>query len=653
MSTTAIQLPEISLINSWQIEKEQQKYFKHLIQNGLKNVLQSHHDESQNSINPIHWFKDHLPIIKWDVSEENKKSISLLLFYKFRLHSSRFIYDMLSKWLVPGKKTNVSLHYAVDFKFTEDPFHQYIMIQMIMDLGSEADLAIARKNIAHLSREIEVGISSLDQGMRILETKDLSIDDKANLVQDRVVQIMEKKPKAFDRFLFKEMQQFFVYSKDSFKLVRNPRHMTRLICWSYFLRKSLNYAKDPMQSKRDVRIRLLPTKLTTPYQPQNVCGILIGLSYLRENESFGHTQIEQALKSCLDGLEIVQDSFFINRKAVHDVPLFYVEIKKNTGQLFNQREYAKLKQTLPSELKDRIEQLMHPIFMPRNEEEIMRNIVNLNKQLKSQEDIPQIIIQFDKQDETHILFTVILLRVLKSDEDSVQQLCAKYQFAYEFIPERIKIVGRLKKGFSKEANVFYVRMPKHGFLRKDHSLDLYRARQAVLKELYRVFSDVRDYNGGMIAKETEVFSNFKKHMSKVGTYSEVLIENYFYSIMPVIVRSIVSLSLLETLFQILIDLLEDERPSNDGYFLKFAYQTHYIFVYISASNSSFKNVLTEAIDRLKIPRLQLMQSFLQVEDTYYFGLIYQSDRLDDRKRFCDVLRKSLELWRNNQNFSLD
>ncbi len=650
MSIKAINFPEIILLNNGQIPKVQQFCFHDVIYSNLKKTLDFPPSGFTCEDDFLDFFKKKLPIVFWDCTVE-RLSVSLIIFYDFSLYSSRFVYDMLAKWLIPGKQLNISFHLALDFKFTGNLSHQYIMTQLNIEVDNEADMYLIKKNIPRASKEIEEGISSYDRRIHILENKNLALDDQVNLIQDRITHLMEKKPTYFDRKLYREMQHFLILSTEAFKVVRSVRHLTRVICWHYLFRRSLGYVKNPSNFKRLLKVRLMPTSLHIPYQPQNVLGIVIGLSYLRENESFGLDQIEKAIKFCLPEVEILRDSFLSSQKGAFDVPIFYLEIKKTASQPFYQEELTKLKTLLPIEFKDRIEQLMNPIFMPRNEEEIMRNILNLNKQLHSIDDIPQIIIQFDKQDETHIVFMVILLRVVKVDEESVQEICSKYQFAYEYIPESIKIVGKLKKRYSKEANVFYVRLSKEGFLRKDHSLDLYKARQSVLAELYRVFKDVRDYNGGMIAKESEVFSIFKERLRMQGHFSEVLLENFFYSLSPVIIRSIISLDLLSTSFQFFLDLLEDERPTTDGYLIRFIYQPHYIFVNIAAVDATFKNVIAEALDRLKIPRLQLIKSFLQIEQTFYFTLVYQSDRLDDRKIFCDLLGKTMKLWQNKKAFS--
>lgn len=641
--------PQITILQQSKIDRKQAFYYEELARYNLAKVLEGDKKSYQTDEEKIDSFKSILPFSLWELDEVSPCSASLIFIYKYRIYSSKFIYDLISKWLVPGRELNISRYYGVDFEFKLEPNQRYIMIEVLLDVETELDISIMKKTLPHLCKEIEVGVTSIDQGMRILEVKGMNLPDKISQVQELIFSLINNKTRYFDRDLLREMQQFFVLSKDTFKQIRSHRYLVRLICSQYFFRKSFSFFIDPTLSKRLFRVKLMRTTLLSEEGRQKVLGILVGVSYFRENESFGERQIANAVRTYIPSAEVVDDSFLCQKNGRAESSMLYLEFIKSEGVPFTSAEIRLLKNELLEDLKGRVEQLMHPIFMPRNEEEIMRNILNLNKQLKSHDDIPQIIIQFDKQDEMNIVFGVILLRVVKNEEKSVQELCEFYSFKYEFIPDRIKIVGRVKKGYSKEANVFYVRLSKRDFLRKDHSLDLYRARQAVLSELYRIFSDVRDFNGGMIAKENEIFTKLTKHMAQVSASNEVLLENYFYSLTPVIIRSMVSVQLLETSFQIFLDLLEDEKPSNGGYLLKFAYQAHYIFCYIASKDSSFQNLVQERLSLLKVSRFQLITSFLQVEETFYMGLIYQSDRLDERKRFCDVIRGGLELWQKKEH----
>jgi len=83
---------------------------------------------------------------------------------------------------------------------------------------------------------------------------------------------------------------------------------------------------------------------------------------------FGERQIGNAIKAYIPNVDIVSGSFLSYKKRGEGIPLMYLEVVKKDGSLFNFDELHHLKTVLPEDLKDRVEQLMHPIFMPRNEE---------------------------------------------------------------------------------------------------------------------------------------------------------------------------------------------------------------------------------------------------------------------------------------------
>src|SRR5262249_28102216 len=150
-----------------------------------------------------------------------------------------------------------------------------------------------------------------------------------------------------------------------------------------------------------------------------------------------------------------------------------------------------LSKELPIDLKDRIEHLMHPVFMPRNEEEIVRNVLSLSSQIKYIRDIPQLTISFDEQTLTSLFFTVILVRVLKPDSRPIQDTFRRGETFLTYIHDRCRSLGFLRKKYLKEATIFRVKLAKGKFLRRDHSIDLNKARQAIFDELTRLLGDLR------------------------------------------------------------------------------------------------------------------------------------------------------------------
>ncbi|MCH9632134.1 MAG: hypothetical protein S4CHLAM6_04630 [Chlamydiae bacterium] len=638
-------LPEIIIASHSNMEDISHKVpFKQIIQSNLMKMVNDEYDACCTENEKIDFFKKQLPCITWEYNDKAPFKLVIRSVYGYRLYSSKFIYDIISRWLIPGKRLNITSQFGSDFAFEKRPQDSFILVELYLSIENSEDFKTIKETLPVIASEIRVGVSSIRQGIRILEIKGLNVDDKINLVQESIVGLMNQKPEHFDRDLFAEMQRFFVFSQETFKDTREYRHLVRIICWQYLFRKSMRRIEDK-GSQRLLRVKLMKTRLHYPYGAKTVLGVLVGINQIGENERFGEQQITRSIKNCIPSAKLISKSFLSNKRADDKGLVIYAEFEKSDNSRFTFEELTRLRTELPDDLRGRIEQFMHPIFMPRNEEEVMRNILNLSKQLKNHDDIPQIIISFDTQSEHHITYSVVLLRVVKNEGLSVQKLCSQMKFKFELIPDRIKIVGHIKRRYVKEANVFYVRLDKQKFLRKDHSLDLYKARQSILDELYRVFDDVRDYNGGMIAKENELFSTLKKSLkSKKDDFSELILENFFYGITPVIMRSMLEVKLLETSFLILQDHLEDAFTLNDGYILNFSYQNKYVFAYVGSKDPSFQKDVNTALNGLKLTRFQLIQSFMKIEDVFYLGLIFHSERVEERARFCGVIRKSMAIW---------
>ncbi len=633
-------IPAIGISRETEADGRERSVYKRMIAFNLASILDDTFDSLVEEKERSTFLKKAFPSVTWSFGKDAPSSLSLLCIYKYRMYASKFVHDMITRWLVPGKKLNLALSFSSDFFFETDPEQIYIINNMLIDIELSEDLREIKKTLPLLAHEILLGVGSFDRGMRILETKGLNPDEKVNLIQETVINMITRKPGFFDRDLFSEMQHFFVFSQEDFKVLREYRHMVRIICWQYLFRKSLHGPKEAVPLKRLVRVKLMKTRVSG----KSVLGILIGINYLKENESFGQKQIIKSFTACIPQARAVQHSFLSYKSRGEEPLTLYLEAEKINGLPFTGAEMNLLRLKLPEEIKGSIEQLMHPIFMPRNEEEIMKNILNLSRQLRSPGDIPQIVISFDRQGHNHIIFTVILLRIIKNDDFPLQEIFTKSKFKYEFVPDQIKIVGYLKKKYSKQANVFYVRLEKGPFLRKDHSLDLHKARKAILEELYHILGEVRDYNGGMIAKETEAFLHLKRKTESKKYYNELLLENFFYSLTPVIARSMLSPDLLEISFTVFLDLLQDDRVESEGYLIRFFYHPKYVLSYIAARNSGFSNYLQKVLEGLKYSRFQLISTMIHVDGIFYLGFIFHSEWQEERKEFCEVLQRGMELW---------
>lgn len=574
-------------------------------------------------------FHSDLPKVKW-VAQEGK--ISLFLLCHFRQHASKFFYDMISRWLFPGRRLWVQFSYAMDFRLPDFDEGLYSFCEIVIDVEKQLDLEMIALTFPILEAEIRLGVLSMYHASRILEIKGLSADEKTSLIQERISRLVQGRPKDFDYDIFPLMQHFLVMCKEEFKSVREIQAMSRIICIFYFFRNLLRKQVENFPQKRQLSLKLVRTRLYLPFGEKEVIGIFVGINFLKENEVFEQRHLITAVQSFLPNVIAVEDSYFSTDSKEDKIHTMYLEIEKENQEKITSLELMKLKTHLPEEIKGRVEQLIRPVFMPRNEEEVMRNVVTLSNQLRYLRDIPQVILSFDEQTGEELSFTVILLRLLTPGSLSVQDLFSSEKTRLPFVLERLKRVGMIRKKYPKEAAVLRVRLNASDFSRVDHSVDLYKARHEVLSEVQKIVGDVRDYNGGMIAKQNELFLILKQSLGEIGQEKEFLLENFFYSLYPVEVRSVIDSELIKILFLMLLELME--KPAS----WLVREEKNKLLILMSVEDISLKQKLIDAVDSMHIPTAELSSLQLEILDEHYLGYIY----------FCEEKEKQVSFFQNIQ-----
>jgi len=591
-------------------------------------------------------FNDLLPLIKISELTNAPCNFSVSLLCKYRQNVSHFFYEMISRWLLPQKRLNVDLFFSSDVRLPRLSDDLLSVAEIVVQIKSTQDLEEIRRNFKQIETELRLGLVSDYQARRILEFKGLSNDGKTAMIQERISSLIQNRSKDFDCGIVSRMQHFLVTCCDEFKSQRDYHHISRMISNLYSLGNLLKQNIEVLPNQRHIVLKLLKTRLTNrkSKEGRSVLGILAGLNFLREREIFEKGHLIGAISQIISDVRFVEGSFFVDRSQGSLIQMNYLEIEKAGGLDFTHEEIQMLRTRLPDLLKAHVEQLAHPIFMPRNEEEVLRNIMALSRQLRFVTDIPQMIISFDEQRGSEMSFTVILLRVLGADGKPLAQLFEKTGSGLKIIFDRVRSLGALGRKHIKEASVFRVFVECGAFLRPDHSLDLYQARRYILDEVSRVLGEVRDYNGGMIGKQNEVLAALKRSLGRSGREHAILLERFFFALTPVELRSVMNPEHLKQLFLLLIQAQKKYRSfhKKNADWL-FRQEEKRLYIVLPGTNSSAREKVHNAIDELHLPPYQLISCSIDIQEIEYTGFVLQCDDLVDQKRFYDAIERSLEL----------
>ncbi|MGC2594755.1 MAG: hypothetical protein WA347_00565, partial [Rhabdochlamydiaceae bacterium] len=621
-----------------------------------------------------------LPLLDWNSPDRAPCTlcVNLLCPSEFTYGVGRYFSDTLSRWLIPGKFLNVSSARSLQFNFISYPEQSFFFTQLLLDIDNNQQLSLLTSNKENIEKEIRLSILAVRHARNVISLKKFSPEQKKAMIEENIASVLsrpmrdlgnnvfdqmqnlwfhvsaedkikqlqeqftpyvEQRPKIFDRDIFHEIKHSILLFTDKFTGMRDLRHVSRLISYLYLFRKTLMRACVDSPEERHLSLKLI--KLSR--HSHEILGIIGAINMVRENELFEERHIVEAISHSLPQVRKVENSVVLDRRSDDPVRLFYLEIEKKDNTGFSLKEMKELKKNLSNELKESIESVLHPVLILRNEEEIMRNIYLLSQQLKYINDLPQATISFNTQTEQELKFTVILLRILRDKECALTDIFTKSKTELKIEDLEVKNVGLLRKRYPKEANVFKVSLDKRQFLRKDYTIDLFKARQAVSLELNNIFNGIRDFNGGILSKQQEVFQELRGLIKETSSNKNFLLENFFYSITPPLRQTLIMPSSLKTLFSLMQEAL-DADYEKESFFLKGHFEQEQLLLMAASPCSSIKEEFSSLVTKLKIPTHDLSYTHVNAYGITCIGYIYQNRDPDIRNLFYSTLLSCLQEW---------
>lgn len=569
--------------------------------------------------------KTELPLLYSTGPDRAPCLLSFYLVSVSRQDAFKFFFELVTRFLVPEKKLTAVLLFAADFHFEGISDELFTAAELVVTIDNDADLLAISAQRPVIEGQIRLGISSAYHALRILEMKELLQDERTLLLHDRISALARRK--RFDIYLIAEMQQFLATTSEAFRSKRKLHHLNRLICLLYVFKKTLRERREETPAARHCFIKVMRSHVKSDDVTTPVVSVLVALNLISEQEVFEESNLVKSVDTICPHLKLKRSSFFSSFTGQSDLKVLYAEFVKPADETVSHDEVKRLRKLLPETVVSQVEELLHPIFMPHNEEEIIRNIVTLAKQLRFVRDIPQVIITFNDHTGSELSFTVILLRLLKKDDQSLEKLFASSSAV--FIKERVKVVGFVRKIHPKEANVFQLRIKKKPFIRQDRSIDLYKARQAILEELHAAMGLIRDYNGGMLSKHREVFASVKKELGTLPADQEFLLENFFYGITPVIMKNLLDPRILKSWFVFFAKAIAEESTD----LLHELEEESYLFIAVTSRRLERLRSVYENLVQANLHTTQFAAILLKHKSLYCLSLLSRSPHKEERAQW--------------------
>lgn len=544
--------------------------------------------------------------------EKEGQKITIRLEVAYRRDILKFFLEMVTNWLIPGKTLFMS-------RFVSER-NSMISCEAVIDADSIEEAELISENFQLLEDEIRLGVKSAYHAKKLLELKGLFLEEKESFVQESVRERVLKFSNYFDYDIFSLMQKFLVSVNEEYKNGRSYQILTRIICNCYLISQKVLDGIETSFEQRHFILKLMPFSLSTPFGEKRVLGCFVGMNFLKDNELLEDKHLIRAVRRYCPTASLVEGSYFVQKEEKSLV--FYLELELEESFTFE--EIALLKKELKEVVKGSIENLVRPVFMPRNEEEVMKYIVTLSKQVTTVKDLPQIVIMFNEQTDEDLIFTLVMVRPLFKEDLPAQKVFVSGLFEVQV--EKVRDAGHIRKQVFKEASQMKICMKKMQFLRQDFVVDLYKARQFIVSWVEGLLGKVRDYNGGMISRQTEIFLTFQEKFRE--THQEYRLSNFFHALYPIELRTAVPIHCLQEFYSLFYRVIEEKKD--------FLIKEEKNIIYVCMRE---RKGLIEMISTLQIPSFRLLQLHLTVQEKPILGFVFFSESVEEKDIFLQFINR--------------
>jgi oligopeptide transport system substrate-binding protein len=476
----------------------------------------------------------------------------------------------------------------------------------------------------------------------------ISNETKLSIAREFLEQLYKKFPNAIEVGIFKELDRIAAILEVDFINQHHSKCLAQLAYSIYFIRKKLrqNSALFPLKDGYDVR--LMPYSLQFTFGSKPVLGILAHACLKDKYEAFDEDHVLLTIRKSISEAQLVKGSVYAFQSPKSMIKTLYFEVDKKSGLPFSVEEIKRLRGLLKQEIKFCIEQLVPRIFMTRNEEEVLRNILTLSREIQQLSDLPQVMILFDQQTSKEAFFTIILIRVGEGELPSLTELFSKVQGGFTYFPERCQIVRYLRQNYPVEANVFRISLPKDpSLLRADLSLNFYLIREKIRSILVEAIGEFRDFNGGIILKQREGLISFMEAFPRLSLQNPDLLENFFYSLSPIEAQATLPLTSMKLLFELFLEGMRFNITKSSDYFLKFRQDEGQLFLIIHIPDVNFKETMEQLFNSLELDQTQAVTSIVNQHNTTLFSYILAVKQKSLQDQFIQLLEQALKDWQRS------
>ena len=165
MNEDDVLFPKISTLFDSDVDDDQKASYQESVRKILKKILPSHiFRQVKDNPDADQKFKtdfmELFPSVTSTSFTEDSSTMSFYVLAKYRPNAFKFFFEMVSQWLVPGKRLNMLLLYAADFRLSGLGSTVYTVCELMIEVRSREEFRQIKRNLPMWETELRLGMES-------------------------------------------------------------------------------------------------------------------------------------------------------------------------------------------------------------------------------------------------------------------------------------------------------------------------------------------------------------------------------------------------------------------------------------------------------------------------------------------------------------
>lgn len=564
-----------------------------------------------------------LPVVSCVLSNEDAglAKVSFLTYEFPSLDTDRFVHELFDRFVLSKCQCTEILAKSYSFEMKMRDMPRLYVVDYLILLSEKQSFERFKEKVLALKEQFQLALLNKNYSFRLALTHQALLDRKVTAIHREMIRYVQEKGEEIDAPFLLEMDRWLVSFPSEFLEKRSSLLLSKALFALINIRRELEWKETNDPSKRHVQLAFFPSQLNFTFGTKPILGCVLGIGLTPGSERFTEKHLAAALKSVLPASDLTISPQY--RLGESSIQTLYVEFEKQDGMRFSEEELERLEKQLPGEIEGRIQRFVPELFMIRNEEEIMKNILILTQEIRNAQDYPQVMVRYEQHDEESLVFCIILVRLLTDESPSIPDAFSQLDHSFVLIPERTQIVNYLSDKRPIEANVFRIQLSDLSpFMRRNFSFNFFDARHHITTMIEEAVGEIRDFNGGMILKQAENLKRFKAAFPSLVIDHPELLEKFFYSLNPIEIQATIETETLKHFFEAFLSLLDAEEE--DFFSYRFSQPGEQLFLFTKCSDHTFKVDFEQDLEEKGLKKLLTLSSSLLHHSFRYEGMIFDN-----------------------------